>query len=395
MCKPTMLSLATLLFCGALASSALGQPTADDPDWLLRRVIDVPDPWAVHISWFDSAIYVGRRNSGDDGVFRIELDNTLTKIVGGSRPAGVFADPLDGDVYFTEDYGGSLFRWANPDGPKETWVSGWHSGDDDPCGMAVAPATYMGPVLLPGQAVMIDRGSGSEDGLWGFSLDMPENEWEIVGNSSALQDAVDVAISDTDVYIADAAADVIWILQGDGTLLDLQTSEPLDGPCAITIDPVSGDLIVAESVNKRIVRIDPLTGNVAVMFSGFLDLPWASVEISMDGVDIVVSDSTGDKVYVFSLCESDYYPYEDCNGNGFRDFCDIANGTSEDVDFNGVPDECECVGDLDGDNDCDQGDLGILLAAYLKDGGGDLDHDGDTDQSDLGILLYKYGSICD
>ncbi len=50
-----------------------------------------------------------------------------------------------------------------------------------------------------------------------------------------------------------------------------------------------------------------------------------------------------------------------------------------------------CVGDLDGDGDTDQADLGILLAAYNVNGGGDLDADGDTDQGDLGILLADYG----
>jgi hypothetical protein len=50
-----------------------------------------------------------------------------------------------------------------------------------------------------------------------------------------------------------------------------------------------------------------------------------------------------------------------------------------------------CVGDLDGDGDTDQADLGILLASYGVNGGGDLDGDGDTDQADLGILLGDYG----
>jgi hypothetical protein len=50
-----------------------------------------------------------------------------------------------------------------------------------------------------------------------------------------------------------------------------------------------------------------------------------------------------------------------------------------------------CVGDLDGDCDVDQCDLGILLANYGIDDGGDLDGDGDTDQSDLGILLADWG----
>ena len=55
--------------------------------------------------------------------------------------------------------------------------------------------------------------------------------------------------------------------------------------------------------------------------------------------------------------------------------------------------DCEplCVGDLDGDDDTDQGDLGILLASYGLDDGGDLDDDGDTDQQDLGILLSDWG----
>jgi predicted outer membrane repeat protein len=50
-----------------------------------------------------------------------------------------------------------------------------------------------------------------------------------------------------------------------------------------------------------------------------------------------------------------------------------------------------CPGDLDGDDDTDMSDLGILLAAWELDDGGDLDGDGDTDISDLGILLADFG----
>ncbi|MCK4873501.1 MAG: hypothetical protein KAS72_12315 [Phycisphaerales bacterium] len=50
-----------------------------------------------------------------------------------------------------------------------------------------------------------------------------------------------------------------------------------------------------------------------------------------------------------------------------------------------------CPGDLDGDGDTDQSDLGILLAAYGINADGDLDGNGVTDQSDLGILLADYG----
>lgn len=55
---------------------------------------------------------------------------------------------------------------------------------------------------------------------------------------------------------------------------------------------------------------------------------------------------------------------------------------------------CACNGDLDGDCDSDQADLGILLTDWGCTGGecpGDLDGDGDTDQADLGVLLPDWG----
>jgi hypothetical protein len=58
---------------------------------------------------------------------------------------------------------------------------------------------------------------------------------------------------------------------------------------------------------------------------------------------------------------------------------------------------CAWPGDLDGDGDVDQSDLGILLANYgcaAPPCSGDVDGDGDTDQSDLGALLAHYGATC-
>jgi hypothetical protein len=56
--------------------------------------------------------------------------------------------------------------------------------------------------------------------------------------------------------------------------------------------------------------------------------------------------------------------------------------------------EIPLPGDLDGDGDVDQADLGILLADWGCTGGdcpGDADGDGDTDQADLGVLLANWG----
>jgi parallel beta-helix repeat protein len=93
----------------------------------------------------------------------------------------------------------------------------------------------------------------------------------------------------------------------------------------------------------------------------------------------------------------------DCQPNGTLDICDINNGTSEDGNGNGVPDECEgpeCPGDLDGDSDIDLADLAQLLAHYgMTEGAtyadGDIDGDGDVDLSDLAALLAVYGTTCE
>jgi hypothetical protein len=93
-----------------------------------------------------------------------------------------------------------------------------------------------------------------------------------------------------------------------------------------------------------------------------------------------------------------FHGLSDCNENGALDICDIADGTSQDENANGIPDECECSGDIDGDGDTDHADLGELLAAWCTHEGdpnwnpnADLDGDGHIGHGDLGILLADWG----
>lgn len=80
----------------------------------------------------------------------------------------------------------------------------------------------------------------------------------------------------------------------------------------------------------------------------------------------------------------------DCNGNEVSDYEDIKVGYSEDLNSNSVPDECECLADVDGNNAVDTLDILMVIARWGQpDPVGDVDYDGVVNVSDL---LYVVGS---
>ena len=63
-------------------------------------------------------------------------------------------------------------------------------------------------------------------------------------------------------------------------------------------------------------------------------------------------------------------PFNDCNENGVSDYEDIASGTSEDLNGNFTPDECECLADVAGVGACGHRDAsdGRWGASYAGSG---------------------------
>jgi len=342
-----LVALAALL---ALAAAAAAQPIVVDPDWTLVRTIAFENPMAACYDPVDGQIYVGRRGGGGagDGLYRINAFGLAALLAAGSNPAAVCVHPDSGSIFLTEDYGGVIYRTALGASGRTTWVSGFHSGDDDPIGMAIAPATYSGDVLLPGEALVVDRGYSGLDEIWIWSPLVAEGERLLHTDNGTLVDAVDVAIDDTGVYVVDSGdsqAGVVYEVTAGGVLVPLATSEPLDDPTGIAIDPWTGDLLVIEHLAGRVVRIDRTTGAVAELVTGLsATWGWAGIDLSPDGRRLVLTDRGENAIYVLARCDVTGAPDLDCDLNGVADLCDIALGAADDCNGNGVPDPCDLAG---------------------------------------------------
>ncbi|MCH8823276.1 MAG: hypothetical protein IH984_07175 [Planctomycetes bacterium] len=119
----------------------------------------------------------------------------------------------------------------------------------------------------------------------------------------------------------------------------------------------------------------------------------AAVSSSSDGTAVITAldddDSGEDSGTVFLFAG-----LNDCNNNGIIDICDIADGTAEDNNHNGLPDSCEtppCPWDLDSSGTVSVADLLVLFAQWGTAGSSDFDGSGAVDTKDLLILFANWG----
>ncbi len=344
--RKTALFCCVLLLPGlAISQFSHAQPVIAEPEWTLIRTIDFTNPMGAHYNAVDGLIYVGRRATGSDGLYRIDRLGFATKVAGGSDPAAVVVQPDSGHVFFSEDYGGGIFRTTLGGSGRLTWVSGFHSGDDDPLGMAFAPTDYTGGVLLPGDALVVDRGNSGLDEIWAWSPFVAQGETQLHADNGTLVDAVDIAIDQTSVLLVDTGGSgtgIIYEVNVDGSLTPFATSDPIGYPVGITFDPLNGDLLILDRTLSRVVRVNRASGLVSDIVTGFSStLLWAGVDISPEGRLLVVTDYGADQIYLFGRCDATGHPELDCNGNEIYDLCEIIQGAVDDCNFNDVPDDCD------------------------------------------------------
>jgi len=82
----------------------------------------------------------------------------------------------------------------------------------------------------------------------------------------------------------------------------------------------------------------------------------------------------------------------DCNENGIGDVCDIADGVSEDINGNEIPDECDCLADVVVDGEVNINDVLVTISSWGTSGPlGDVNYDGIVDVEDLLIVISAWG----
>ena len=339
-------SVVILAVCaGALAAPAFAQPVVVECQWKLVRSIAFDNPWSVAYNPLDDAAYVVRRSSSSDGLYRIMPDGVVTKVVGASRPGGLGIDPLDGDVFIAEDYGGVIYRVVLGASERTTWVSGFRGGDDDPVGIIIVPDTYTGSVVPPGTALSCDRGaSGGYDDIWMWSPDVAEGELQLHLDDGTLVDAVDIAANDERLIVVDDRGDpgALWeIIDDTGALAEIVTSPGIVHPVSAVFDPVDGDLLVASfSTPAKIVRVRFTEGvsDVTDVIVGFDRLGWGSIDIRPNGQVLWATDYNDGLVYEFvriGPCPPDFN--HDCYVNTLDVLAFLNAWTIQDpaADFNG------------------------------------------------------------
>jgi YD repeat-containing protein len=354
-------------------------PCIVESGWYLSRVVDFTDPAGVGYNPLDDGLYVCRYGTG---LYKIDPQDNVTALWTGDYCHGLVVDRSDGDVFTTEPYDGQIWRTAFDTTGRGLWVAGFHASDDDPTGLAIAPSTYSGAVLAPGEALVVDHGSAGPREVWKWTPQAAEGETAIHTDDGTLAEPMDVAIGRENVWIADtglsATGAIYEVVNSSGTLRKLDTWVKIEGPHGVAVDPVTDQLFVVDARRNggkgSVVRVDPTSGAVSTVFSAFLmTTGHVGIDLTPAGDRVIVTDEPKNRIYVFTRDTDDdglddsidkcptlaTRDQTDSDGDGVGDVCDncdaVANTAQSDVDRDGLGDLCDTCTDSDGDGFGDSG----------------------------------------
>jgi hypothetical protein len=257
---------------------------------------------AIAMNPLDGELYGLYRNAvaSGGGLYGVTGTSAGIRVAGYDRPAGLIFD-TDGDAYISEDYAGVVNRleWL---GASSVWVTGFHSGDDDPAGMCLAPQGFNGPNVSDEDILVSDRGSGGADEIWVFSPDSSENERLLMPDPGNVDQFDLTAGPYATVYVADGLdANSLYTLDTLGTLTGFGLTSPIPSAVGIVYDDIDSCLYVTSSADRSVYRVDPRTGSVTLVASGFGAFFWCNLEIDPPTRKLWVADQSYGRVYELCL----------------------------------------------------------------------------------------------
>jgi len=259
-------------------------------------------PSAIAYNPADSLLYGLVYGTPAEGgsVYRMSGDDPGERLQSYDRPANLIFD-TDGDAFVSEVIDGVVNRLAWGGGTS-IWVSGFHSGDDDPVGMGFAPAGFNGPNVNEGDILVADIGSSGPDEIWAFSPDSSEYERLVLPDPGEV-DLYDIASSSGgEVFVCDAlVADSLYRLHADGTLHGFALSSPVTDMRSMVYDERNDLIYVADRGDMSVKRVDPSTGEVTEAADGFAELPTGCLEIDPVRNILWIADKGYNRIYEFCL----------------------------------------------------------------------------------------------
>ncbi|MFM8817537.1 MAG: thrombospondin type 3 repeat-containing protein [Phycisphaerales bacterium] len=228
---------------------------------------------------------------------------------------------------------------------------------------------------------------------------------ELVGTLTGVTVSAVISVSVSKTYAQDLTVYVDALpLDGAGQL-QVGGFTPLAETATHLMWPSGDDFRWGTPVSGTVALPAPLALGgtpLAVFVGNGYGTPWASGtwtgSVTLHGVTRAIDlDTDGDGIpNAGDNCPSVPNPDQaDCDQDAVGDACD----PGADINANGVPDNCECLGDVSLDGNVDGIDLGLLLAAWgaVTPSGAsqrsDIARDGNVDGVDLGQLLSRWG-VC-
>ncbi len=156
-------------------------------------------------------------------------------------------------------------------------------------------------------------------------------------------------------------------------------------------DRTTGRIWWLEHDGQQVTRVREIQDEIAPGDGMAIDRP-TSLGQDAFGALYICDASNNLNSEIYKIVPVDFQG-PDCNDNGVADACEVRSGEAQDVNGNDIPDECECLPDLDGDGTVGTLDLLILLGAWGPNPGhpADFDGDGNVGGSDLIELLGNWG----